>query len=73
MNSFQDFISWAGGTRKAAERLDMSASKVSRVANGIQPMTASIAEAVERVSDGVFRKEQVMWPEESSNAARRAR
>lgn len=70
MNTFRDFVKWAGSTRKAAELLDTSASTVSRLATGQQRMTADVAEQVEQVSGGAFRKERVMWPESDADTAK---
>jgi len=64
MQTFQDFVKWAGGTRRAALQLGVSASTVSRLATGKQPISPEIAEGCEAVSHGLFRKERVLWPDE---------
>ena len=64
MNSFQDFVNWAGGTRRAAKQLGTSAARVSRIKNSKQPVTPEIAAQCEHVSHGLFRKEKILWPEE---------
>lgn len=69
VNTFQDFVKWAGGTRRAALQLGVSASKVSRIATGKQALSPEIAEGCEAVSHGLFRKEQVLWPDPQDRAA----
>lgn len=55
MHTFQDFIEWAGGTRKAARLLAASASKVSRIKTGVQPLDVNLARECERASEGRYR------------------
>ena len=62
MDTFQDFVNWAGGTRRAALQLGTSAARVSRIKNNRQPVTPAIAEKIEQVSHGLFKKERVLWP-----------
>ena len=62
MGSIQDFFKWAGSQRKAAELLGVSEATISRMATGKQPISPSIAERVERITDGLFRRERVLWP-----------
>lgn len=68
MSTFQDFVTWAGGTRRAAKQLGTSAAKVSRIKNNRQPVTPAIAERVEEVSHGLFKKERVLWPSKNEAA-----
>lgn len=68
MSTFQDFVVWAGGTRRAARQLDTSAARVSRIKTGKQPVTPALAEKIEQVSHGLFKKERVLWPSSSQPA-----
>ena len=70
MQTFQDFVTWAGGTRRAALQLGVSASKVSRMSTQKQPISPEIAERIEAVSHGLFRKERVLWPDPAEPAKR---
>lgn len=63
MQTIQDFVSWAGGTRKAARQLGISAPRMSRIKTGKQPVTPEIAQRVESVTQGLFRKERILWPQ----------
>lgn len=63
MESIKDFCGWIGSQQRAAEALGVSASNVSRMVSGKLSVSPEIAERVEQVSHGLFRKERVLWPE----------
>lgn len=65
MQTISDFCAWLKSQRRAAELLGVSETTVSRMVNGHQPVTPAIAEQIERVSGGLFRKERVLWPDAS--------
>lgn len=69
METFEDFCNWMGSQRRAADALGISEFKVSRIVNGRAPLTPAIAEKVEQVSHGLFKKERVLWPTKSGEAA----
>ena len=62
MESINDFCKWVGTQRKAAEILSVSESTISRLVKGEIEVSKELAEKIEVVSHGVFRKERVMWP-----------
>jgi len=63
MESMKDFCQWIGSQRRAADALGISESNVSRLVSGKLNVSPEIAERVEVVSHGLFRKERVLWPE----------
>lgn len=63
MSTFLDFVSWAGSQRAAADLLGLHESTISLIANGKRGITRELAERIEEVSEGKYRKEAVMWPE----------
>lgn len=63
MQTFSDFCTWIGSQRRAADALGISESNVSRLVSGKLNVSPEIAERVEQVSHGLFRKERVLWPE----------
>lgn len=65
METVLDFILWAGGPTKAAAMVGRSKASMSRLANGKQRLTAQLAEKIEEASNGIFRKERLMWPASS--------
>lgn len=69
METFEDFCNWMGSQRRAAEALGISEFKVSRIVNDRAPVTPAIAEKVEEVSRGLFKKERVLWPTKNGQAA----
>lgn len=52
MQTFKDFCVWAGSQRKAAEKLGVNESTVSRACRGRPSIL--LAQRAERVSDGRF-------------------
>ena len=66
MESIKDFCKWIGSQRRAADALGISESSVSRLVSGKLSVSPEIAERVEAVSHGLFRKERVLWPESSN-------
>jgi len=69
MQTFSDFCEWMKSQRRAADALGISESTCSRMANGKMPITPEIAERVEDVSHGLFKKERVLWPTSDERAA----
>ena len=60
MQTFADFVKWAGGVRAAARLLNQSPSNVSRVANRLQALTVDTAKAAQLASSGVFSWSQLI-------------
>ncbi len=60
MQTFADFVKWAGGVRAAARLLNQSASNVSRTANGLQGLSIDTAKAAQIASGGVFSWSQLI-------------
>jgi plasmid maintenance system antidote protein VapI len=68
MNTFADFCEWMGSQKRAAKALDLSESTVSRIKNGKAEITPTLAERVEAVSHGRFRKEALIWPDAANDS-----
>ncbi len=68
METFEDFCKWMGSQRRAAEALGISEFKVSRIVNDRADLTPALAEKIEQVSHGLFKKERVLWPSSSQPA-----
>lgn len=66
MESIQDFCTWIGSQKRAADALGVSESTMSRVVSGAVRLPPEMAERVEEVSRGLFRKERVMWPQRAA-------
>lgn len=62
METFEDFCKWMGSQRRAADALGVSEFKVSRIVRKRSSLTPELAERVEQVSHGLFKKERVLWP-----------
>lgn len=67
MESISDFCEWIGSQRRAAAALGVSESTISRVVSGAVRLPPEMAEKVEEVSHGLFRKERVMWPQRAAD------
>lgn len=68
MESIKDFCNWAKTQRRAAQMLGVSEATVSRLVRGDIRVSPEIAERVEEVSGGLFRKERVLWPANSDSS-----
>ena len=66
MQTLTDFCQWMQSQRRAADALGVSEATMSRLINGKQSITPDLAERVEQVSHGLFKKERVLWPDEAS-------
>lgn len=55
MQTLQDFISWAGSQRKAAELLGIDETKLSRIKTGKVRRWGDIAIAIEQATGGRYR------------------
>lgn len=66
MESIRDFCIWMGSQKRAADALGVSESTISRVVSGVVRLPPEMAEKVEEVSHGLFRKERVMWPQQAA-------
>jgi succinate dehydrogenase/fumarate reductase cytochrome b subunit len=58
---FQLFVDNCGSRKVAAELLCCSYVLVCHIANGVRPVSKEIAEKVEALSEGRFKKEHVLW------------
>lgn len=63
MTIIHDFVAWAGSQSRAARMLQMSRQNMHRIIHGQQSVTPEIAERIEAVSHGLFKKERVLWPD----------
>lgn len=68
MQTISDFCTWMQSQRRAAEALGVSEATISRLVKGKQAVTPEIAERVEEVSRGLFKKERVLWPDVKSSS-----
>lgn len=66
---FNDFVSvcFDGVQSRAADALDVDRSMVSRICNGERGVSPALAQRIEELSDGRFRKEAFIWPESHTN------
>jgi plasmid maintenance system antidote protein VapI len=55
-----------GSHAKTADAIGLTRSMVSRIASGDRGITPEVAQRLEQVSGGRYRKEQFIWPEESA-------
>jgi len=62
METIQDFCNWIGSQKRAAVALDVSEATISRLVSGEYRVPVELAEKIEQVSHGLFRKERVVWP-----------
>lgn len=60
MQTFNDFVTWAGGQAQAGRLIGINKNRAHRLAHG-KPIRAAEALRIELVSGGVFRKEQLMF------------
>lgn len=62
---FRDFIDvcFDGVQARAAAELDVDPSLVSRLCTGERTVTPAIAQRIEEISGGRFRKEALIWPD----------
>lgn len=60
MNSFSDFVSWAGTQRAAGEMLGLSDSMVSLILKGDRALLPDHAIAAERASGGLYRADDML-------------
>lgn len=60
MNRFQDFVTWAGSQRQAAESLSLSDSTVSLILSGKRSLLPQHVVRAEQVSGGLFRAEDLL-------------
>ena len=62
METFRDFVTWAGSQRKAAELIGADKYRAHRLYHGTgKPLTPDEAIAIEAASGGVFRKEHLIF------------
>ena len=60
MDNFKDFCTWAGGQTKAARLIGISKARAHRLYHG-SPLDPGEAVMIERVSNGMFRKERLIF------------
>lgn len=63
---FQEFIDdrYAGVQSRAADDLGVHRSLVTRILAGDRGITPAMAEKIETLSGGKFKKERFIWPED---------
>jgi hypothetical protein len=61
---FENFVTWAGGTEKAARRLDCSQSLVRLILSGRRGISKSIAQRAHDVSEGQFDRTRLIFGDE---------
>lgn len=67
---FQRFVTESahGKPADAAKALRITRSHVSRLLHGTRRITPELAERMEIVSHGLFRKEKILWPDQEKAA-----
>lgn len=60
MDNFKDFCTWAGSQTRAGELIGVSKARAHRLYHGAQ-MEPVEALMIERVSNGLFRKERLIF------------
>lgn len=60
MSAFSDFVTWAESQRRAADLIGMSESMVSLILSGKRPLRPEHVIRVERVSNGLFRADDLL-------------
>lgn len=65
-NLFQQYVDLVGGQQEAARRLGISRSLVGHIVNGRRAVSKRIAVAVEQDSNGLFRRERLLWPDQAA-------
>ena len=65
-NPFAKYVDLVGGRTEAARRLGISPSLVGHICNGRRAVSKRLAVAVEQDSNGVFRREVLLWPEKAA-------
>jgi len=65
---FAEFVSvcFDNNQARAAEALGVDRSHVNRICAGERGITPALAAKVEQVSEGRFRKEALIWPDEQA-------
>lgn len=68
MNTFQDFVKWAGGQKEAAELIGISKYRSHRLYHGRQ-LRPEEATAIEAASNGAFKRDALIFgnPEGRAN------
>ncbi len=68
---FNEFVdSLYGGSRvEAARALELDKSMVVRLCSGDRNVTPAVAQRIEKLSEGRFRKEAFIWPETAADRA----
>lgn len=69
MQTFSDFCEWMGAQKRVADALGVSESTVSRMANGKMSVAPDVAKRCEEISHGLFRKEKMLWPDETAGSS----
>ena len=59
MNTFADFVQWAGTQKTAAEMIGLSDSMVSLILKGNRALLPEYAIAAERASGGIYRADEM--------------
>jgi DNA-binding transcriptional regulator YdaS (Cro superfamily) len=65
-NPFVKYVELVGGPTEAARRLGISRSLVGHICNGRRAVSKRLAVIVEQDSNGVFRREALLWPDEKA-------
>lgn len=72
MELFREFVDvmFDGVQAKAADALQVDKSLVSRLYNGARTsVSPALAERIEQISEGRYRKESFIWPQGGAEAA----
>jgi len=69
METFEDFVTWAGGQTQAAKLIGIDKYRAHRLFHGKRRLTADEAVAIEKASGGVFRKEMLIFGAARPNKA----
>jgi DNA-binding transcriptional regulator YdaS (Cro superfamily) len=63
---FQQYVDLVGGQTEAARRLGITRSMVGHIVNGRRSVSKRLAVAVEQDSNGLFRREALLWPDKAA-------
>jgi DNA-binding transcriptional regulator YdaS (Cro superfamily) len=63
---FQQYVELVGGQTEAARRLGITRSMVGHIVNGRRSVSKRLAVAVEQDSNGLFRRERLLWPDQAA-------
>ena len=61
IEELQRYVAWAGGSKRASDRIGVSYDALRHYVKGRRRIPAEIALEIERDSRGLFKKERLIW------------